>query len=98
MTVAKLVGAFTGDSDPCPVAGLDLALIAWATSFAFQTTEQFQNATWWRDQAELARLRAEIADRKSRELLQATPGLGDDGDPYLQSAEPWNDPFVRRNP
>jgi hypothetical protein len=94
ITVAQLRVTFAEDATANPITGLDLALIAWATSYAFQTSEQFPNAAWWRDQAELARARAELADRRSREELQAS--TGDESDElWLQSATPWLDPFVR---
>lgn len=94
VTISKLVTSFTSDATECPVVGLDLALIAWATSYVFQTTEQFINAAWWRDQAELARAMAERADRKSREELRmSVPEVGENE--WLLSATPWLDPFVR---
>lgn len=94
ITVTKALTSFAVDATENPVTGLDLALVAWATGWAFQSVEQFENAGRWFAQAGASAANAMMADRRGREEFRA--GDVGDEDLYIQSSEPWNDPFVKR--
>jgi len=94
VTITQVRTSFAEDATACPVTGLDLALIAWATGYVFQAVEQFANAELWFQRARTAAMNAEQADRRSREELRAEDGADEEEGLYL-SAEPWLDPFVR---
>jgi hypothetical protein len=89
VTVSKHLKAFAEESTECPVAGLDLAIVAFATAHAFRSVEQFENAALWDAQAAVAMGNAIAADMKSR------VELGRDEGREVASAEPWYDPFVK---
>jgi len=87
---------FAGDSTENPVPILDYSLICWASAFLFDSLEQFDRGTMWKQRAERALRLAVSREKKTRKIYQHSDrrsGLVEnDRYPYI---EPYKDPFAR---
>jgi len=71
MTITKLPVAFTSDSVEIPLNGLDLTLIAFATSFLCKSLQMFEEAREWDSLFRSALGNAIQADRKNHSIHEA---------------------------
>jgi hypothetical protein len=92
VTVTKFQdGILVSDEITNPIAGLDLALCAWASYYVFQSLEQYDKAQVWLSTFNQAVMNAMLADgRKSEDLVME--GFGPDAEVGLP--DPWLDPFA----
>ena len=92
VTHSTLPVDFAGDTSLNPITTTDLALVAWAAGYTFDSLEMFDSASVWKQNFEVALVNAIRTDRSINPRFQAD---GEGSTSRTSSTTPWLDPFEK---